>query len=140
MGTKICTKCKKEKSTTSFPKRKKNKDGLYSWCKVCTNKIVKEHRKSNPEKVHVTDRRAWLKKTYNITPKEYDKIFESQGGRCAICRKEESLGKRLAVDHNHTTGEIRGLLCFRCNTKLAHIEDIEFVIKAKVYLNEHSTL
>lgn len=44
--------------------------------------------------------------------------------------------KELSVDHDHVTGKIRGLLCHKCNVKLGHIEDIEFVLKAKIYLEK----
>lgn len=138
MQVKVCTKCKTEKPGNEFPKRTKNKDGLYSWCKTCTSQAVRNYRKLNPDKMRVQDRNSWLKKTYGITAKEYDSQFEKQNGLCAICGKPESLGKKLAVDHDHRNGKIRGLLCFRCNTRLAHIEDVKFVIQANLYLAEHS--
>jgi len=74
----------------------------------------------------------------------YDELFEKQNGVCAICGKVETAkqprgkGKinKLCIDHNHTTGKIRGLLCHRCNFKLGYFEDIEFTVKAKLYLVE----
>lgn len=56
-----------------------------------------------------------VEKTYGITPEQYRMIYEAQGGRCAICRRATGATRRLAVDHNHKTGEIRGLLCKPCN-------------------------
>ncbi|KKM26083.1 hypothetical protein LCGC14_1588390, partial [marine sediment metagenome] len=60
---------------------------------------------------------------FNITIDEYDALSQRQGGVCAICRSKETMKnkyglKRLAVDHNHLTGKIRGLLCGRCNQAL----------------------
>ena len=55
-----------------------------------------------------------LKKKYNTTPEEYDALLERQGGGCAICGKRPKK-KRLHIDHNHSNGQIRGLLCFHCN-------------------------
>jgi len=80
-----------------------------------------------------------LKRNFGITVEEYDKLFEQQGGLCAICGKPEiarnQYGIRsLAVDHNHKTGEIRGLLCSYCNMKLGILENVEFVVKAVKYL------
>lgn len=57
----------------------------------------------------------YLKK-YNINWSQRMDIWRQQGGRCAICQKHERhFSKRLAVDHNHHSGRVRGLLCFRCN-------------------------
>jgi hypothetical protein len=63
-----------------------------------------------------------LKKTYGITIDEYDAILASQGGGCAICKGGTSK-RHFAVDHNHKTGNVRGLLCARCNTALARFMD-----------------
>lgn len=60
---------------------------------------------------------AMVAKTYGITAVEYDALLAAQGGRCAICRARPKT-KRLAVDHNHATGAVRGLLCSRCNHDL----------------------
>ena len=63
-----------------------------------------------------------LKKQYGITIDDYDKILDSQGGKCAICKGGTSK-RHFAVDHNHTNNNIRGLLCARCNTGLARFMD-----------------
>jgi hypothetical protein len=59
-------------------------------------------------------------------------LLASQDGRCAICRSACGTGRRLAVDHDHATGRIRGLLCFRCNTSLARYE--EYAAEFAAYL------
>lgn len=65
-----------------------------------------------------------LKHKYGITLAEYDDILEAQDGGCAICGKTpKEEGKRLAVDHNHETGQIRALLCAHCNTGLGGFRD-----------------
>lgn len=64
-------------------------------------------------------RAARLRRYYGITVAQYDSLLEKQGHKCAVCRKPSSESKtRLAVDHNHKTGEIRGLLCSHCNHRL----------------------
>lgn len=63
-----------------------------------------------------------LRKTYGITIDEYDLLLASQKGRCAICKGGTSK-RHFAVDHNHRTGNVRGLLCARCNTALARFMD-----------------
>lgn len=59
---------------------------------------------------------------YGISLDEYEAMCSRQSGKCYLCNKEELGGKRLAVDHNHETGKVRGLLCRRCNTGLGHYE------------------
>lgn len=79
---------------------------------------------------------------FGINLQEYEEMFKAQGGVCAICKKpEESLHhitkeiKRLAVDHDHKTGKIRGLLCFRCNTFIGRCEDdVSFFSSIVAYL------
>jgi hypothetical protein len=61
---------------------------------------------------------AAIFKRYGITGEQYDQIYEAQGRACAICRTSTGASKRLAVDHNHETGEVRGLLCGKCNHRL----------------------
>lgn len=60
-----------------------------------------------------------LIRKYGITVKQYDELLERQQGRCAVCvRPAEEFPRRLAVDHDHVTGEVRGLLCNYCNHRL----------------------
>jgi hypothetical protein len=67
-------------------------------------------------------RRLWV--LYRLTPEEYDKILSYQGGVCACCGKTPK-AKRLAVDHCHKTGLIRGLLCWPCNHALGVLKDAQ---------------
>jgi DNA-directed RNA polymerase subunit RPC12/RpoP len=60
-----------------------------------------------------------LRRLYGITPEQYDELLERQQGKCAVCLKDkEEFNVRLAVDHDHVSGEIRGLLCRYCNHRL----------------------
>lgn len=82
-------------------------------------------------------------KRYGVTLERYDKMLEEQGGVCAICRQPPKrdvspMGDKrakLVVDHNHETGEVRGLLCFDCNVKLSAIEDEQFMLLGRAYLH-----
>lgn len=84
-----------------------------------------------------------LFRKYGITLEQYDAMFEIQGGVCAICGKPETaelngVPKRLAVDHDHTTGLARGLLCGHCNVGLGALGDDPCVLVAATnYLLRH---
>lgn len=79
-----------------------------------------------------------VKRTYGITEEEYQKLLDFQGGVCYICRQRPR-SKRLAVDHNHETGEVRGLLCandeWGCNVSLRRLlNDLEMARRALEYV------
>ncbi len=83
---------------------------------------------ANPERAYLLDANKHLQRRFGITYAEYQKLLEKQGGACAICKKPETIKSkkritRLAVDHCHTTGKIRGILCFKCNTSIGLVEN-----------------
>lgn len=89
----------------------------------------------NPEKRKTITRRVEYKRTYGITTAQYEQMFKAQNGACAICDKLWVGGRRLAIDHDHKTGKVRALLCFRCNTLLGYYEkNIEKIPKLAFYL------
>lgn len=82
-------------------------------------------------------RDAYLRRTYKLSAAQYDAMLNQQDGACAICKKK-STTRRLAVDHDHATGAVRGLLCSRCNTAVGLLEDdITRAIEAARYLHQH---
>jgi len=70
---------------------------------------------------HRRDR--YLKKTYGISLDQYEAMLEAHAGGCWICGKQPKTGKNLHVEHDHKTGRIRGLACWRCNRGLQHFRD-----------------
>ncbi|MEN6532945.1 MAG: endonuclease VII domain-containing protein [Bryobacteraceae bacterium] len=82
-----------------------------------------------------------LQQLYGLTIKQYEAMYLDQGGLCAICgRAERGRGRNdqpmlLSVDHDHTTGQVRGLLCRQCNTALSYLEDDEWDASARAYLS-----
>ncbi len=82
-------------------------------------------------------RAAQLRIKYGLTLEQYEQLLEKQEGLCAICQRERSTKRHLAVDHCHTTGKIRGLLCSTCNTALGKFRDSQILLhRAADYLDE----
>lgn len=82
-----------------------------------------------------------LKRLYGITPEQYDEMFREQGGSCACCKRPQADFKtRLAVDHDHVTLEVRGLLCTFCNSRvIGRHRDPELFKAAYEYLSKKHT-
>ena len=119
---KKCTKCGLEKSRAEFAKDKSKKFGLQSWCRSC-------HSDYN------TGGGADLIRRYGIGAEQKNIMVQKQNSRCAICRKRFSSGKDTQVDHCHTEGTIRGILCRKCNNGLGQFDDsTELLRRAVVYL------
>jgi hypothetical protein len=76
-----------------------------------------------------------VQNVYGLGDGDYDVIYKGQGGKCAICQRATGATRKLSVDHDHKTGEVRGLLCRPCNNLLGHArDDTEFFERAKQYL------
>lgn len=124
MKTKKCPSCNTVKAITEFAKRPDRPIGVQSSCKICQHHMAKERRIKNPELFRRYAWKADLKRHYHLTPQEYDAMFEKQGGKCLGCGKYQyELKRRLDVDHNHQTREVRGLLCRSCNLTLGYVQD-----------------
>jgi hypothetical protein len=117
---KKCTKCGELKPLSEFRKKihKSGNVGKRSACKTCEYSRITAWRHRSSEKI----RNERLRNNFGISLSEYNKMLEDQGGFCAICGGVDQ-NKALAVDHDHETGEIRGLLCSKCNTTLGLIHD-----------------
>jgi hypothetical protein len=84
--------------------------------------------------------KAHIRKTLGIEPQDYEKLFSEQNGKCAVCGTDNPGGnrKRFCVDHCHTTGKIRGLLCVSCNSGLGYFKDnMELLSNAATYLKRY---
>lgn len=76
-------------------------------------------------------------KKYGITVEDFNKMLEEQGGVCAICKSNCNINRRLCIDHCHTTGKVRGLLCSECNSGIGKLKDDKELLKsALAYLEE----
>jgi len=80
-------------------------------------------------------RKYWPELTEEQAENERKKLFDKQNGKCGVCYKPESSFKmRLAVDHNHKTGQVRGLLCYRCNKFIVGRHTLESARRVAKYL------
>lgn len=104
----------------SNPQNKQKK--YYFRCRIKYNEWQKLRRIKNPQKIRNWQRIGRLRK-FGITQKEYEILLKKQKGVCAICgSKPDTRWQILAVDHDHNTGKVRGLLCMVCNTMLGRFE------------------
>ena len=120
---KQCSICKvqKEKDRVLYQKNKEHRV-----------KYAREYRVKYPERTRATN----LKQKYGITQNDYDKTLSNQNNKCAICERDmNEYGKIFCVDHNHTTGKVRGLLCDPCNYGLGFYE--KYKDKYIDYLKKH---
>ena len=132
---KICKVCKEEKELDLFYNKADTKDGKMFRCKVCDNLSGKKYRALNPEKTKQSSIRSNLKFKYGMTLEDRDDLIKKQGGVCAICCE---LKDRMVIDHCHSTGKIRGMLCNSCNRGLGYFgEDIQSLEEAITYIQVH---
>lgn len=127
---KVCSICHKEKPLKEFPYNT-GKVRYFSYCHQCR----RDKYKGN-ENTHKRVRNRSLVKQFGITLDEYNLLFLKQGGKCAICGIHQSeLKQALNLDHDHTTGKVRALLCPKCNGGLGIFnDDIDLLEKAIKYL------
>ena len=134
-GYRVCCTCEVEKKYSEFhASSKRNPHDIAYSCKECVNK--KRKKLYDPELA----RNKMFKNKYGITLDDYNRMLKIQNNRCAICNGTATGNrsqKYLSVDHCHTTGKVRGLLCFTCNTGIGSIkDDDELLEKAIAYLRE----
>lgn len=161
--TKVCKLCKEEKEIAAFyPRMGRCKSCHCSitrqWALQNLEKVRKAHQNwrkkpgssekeriatrrwqsANPDKVAVTRLRSQVK-LYGLSLETYTQMEQQQSGCCFICHKVPN--RRLDIDHNHTTGVVRKLLCHGCNTLIGSAgESVDLLQKAITYLQSHSQL
>lgn len=146
---KTCNKCQIKKNLNEFYLKRKV-------CKTCRNKdqtiynrlwrsLNKEKDRSYHKKYELINkislrekaRERELKKLYNISSQEYNLALQTQSFLCAICMNPPNQNRNLAVDHNHITGKVRGLLCWNCNYSLGLLkEDINILQNMIKYIRD----
>jgi len=130
--TKTCTKCKIEKAYTEFSVDSRALSGLQTRCRECQRE-VKSTMKDYYRECH-------LRNKYGISQQIYENMLHAQEECCAICgiHEKHCEHQRLAVDHDHVTGQVRALLCKKCNQGIGLLQDSsDIASKAVDYLKEH---
>ena len=137
---KICVKCEETKTLDQFRFRayKDRSPNHIGTCKTCERKEYKVWADKNKAHLKEKDFVRNLRKKFNLSKDEYNKMLADQGGGCSICKATKSLsGKALAVDHCHTTGKVRSLLCNECNTAIGLLkENTEIITSALEYIKK----
>lgn len=121
---KLCSQCGQLKAFSEFYTDKRTSTGCKAECKKCFRARGREQH---------------LKVSYGITQEQYNDMLEVQEFACAICGHKDTMWKiNLCVDHDHSTGKVRGLLCDPCNTAIGHLkDDPEIISKALAYVRYH---
>lgn len=154
------------KPFSEFYRAADTRDGLRGDCKACCQArararyplvrkqriaAAQKWREANPERYNENQRRmrstpegkerqraGHLKRKYGITIEQYDELLARQGGGCAICGREPRPESSLHLDHDHESGALRGILCFRCNNALGDFDDDVSLLRAAVgYLESY---
>jgi hypothetical protein len=128
ISEKVCSRCERSLPIASFGLNKTKQDGHQTYCRDCTGIKNIESRQRDPERLRERRRRAYernreslrgkrVRLRHGLTEDDFQLLLEIQGHACAICgaRRGSSLAPRLFVDHDHESGEVRGLLCAGCN-------------------------
>jgi hypothetical protein len=136
-GTRVCRRCGERKPMSAFH-WSSNRKYRRRVCSACLVAEAAERRAQRSSEAHRRTRFAsYLRATYGITIETYNALLEDQGGVCAICRCEfaDDARAKAHVDHDHLTGVVRGILCFRCNTAIGKLRDSYTVVaRAAEYL------
>ena len=126
---KKCSVCKQVKSLDHFHRQPNGTFGRSAYCASCANerrRVRGRNRQGDP-----LARKHALWNRYRLRPEDVARMREQQGDVCAICK---NVMIKACIDHCHSTGKVRGILCHKCNIKLGAIEDTNYLNNAKSYL------
>ena len=151
---KTCTKCKVDKPLSQFVKDARRLHGVATYCKACSFALIKDWRQRNPDKCKASAKRyaaknpgRHYKTKFGITNNDKLELFRQQGCKCAACgtskheHPRHSTDSGWVVDHDHATGRIRGIICWRCNLALGYARDSVSNLRGMAdYLENNATL
>lgn len=143
---KKCKDCGETKELTEFYKDKLSADGHRNNCKVCKNKktvqwrdVNRAHYNEIARKHNQVNYQNDRLRRYNLTLQQHTEMLIAQNYVCAIpgCGKPPTKKRVLATDHDHSTGEVRGLLCYKCNRDMVVVDDKEHLTKLISYRDKN---
>jgi len=136
MKTYLCYKCRETLPASDFHKMNSHKSRkVQGWCKNCMKAYYAPGTKE-----HTRRKDYMLTYRFGLSKDEYEELLGQQNYQCAICDIDiENCSRDFAVDHDHSTGKVRGLLCSSCNTGLGQFKDSIVNLQSAIrYLKEHS--
>jgi len=137
-----CYKCNKVKPETEFYLEPRNtgRNGRYSACKECSKNKTFKYKELNRDKVRLQQRISKRKKLTNFTNEMFESKLMAQENLCAICKTDTPGGRgSFHADHDHATGQARGVLCHNCNIALGNFKDNPEILQAAIeYLKKYS--
>lgn len=138
-GSRVCEKCDTRKPLEDYPLYNKGA-GRRRTCKSCVYARQIVVRKSNPD-FPLNEFKRHLRIKYGLTYDEFIDMLLTQDNKCSICRNELVVSDRKRkphVDHDHSTGKVRSILCFTCNTALGKFQDSKVLLQSAIdYLTAH---
>lgn len=108
-----------EMCETEF-ERPGSRGALPRWCCKCRKQRDREYKRNRDQ------RAAQLRWRYGIEPEDFDRMVAAQNGLCAVCQRKPA----AHVDHDHETGEVRGILCLNCNAGIGQLQDDPEVLRS----------
>lgn len=158
---KNCSKCRISQDEAEFCRDTSKKDLRSSNCKTCRMAYQAKYYRRDAEKWKARRRDNWknkspeqrkeeakraeprhkiwrLKHKYDLSPEEYSRLLETQGGVCDICKKIPTGKRGFSIDHDHRTNKVRGLLCSPCNTALGLLKESVVTAQSLIeYIKRH---
>lgn len=127
---KVCSTCKSTQPIDQYHRSRSTNDGLDPRCRSCRKAATARHNVDQAAK-----RTGHMLRLYGLTPEQYAAMFAEQDGRCAICLEPETMTyrgkvKALSIDHDHESGQVRGLLCAACNFAIGKLRDNPALLRA----------
>ena len=140
---KHCRQCDQTLLHAAFGKNKNNPYGIHSECRECALERTRSFREARAsretsEEKRRRERANQVKSKYGITLEEAESMLAAQGGECRICGTNDFSQRTWHIDHCHTTGKVRGILCSECNLGLGKFIDDTSLLRAAIdYLEEY---
>lgn len=133
---KLCTTCGVEKELDAFHNYKKGPQGKAYRCKECDSVAGKAYKaRQCPKRMRLMNRDRLMRSKYGIEPSDFEAMHNRAGGVCEICKGPPTVyqgHETLCIDHCHTTGKVRGLLCAKCNQALGLFQDSTWNLEAAI--------